>query len=206
MNILRSFSRVIVVGFLVIAAIVVSFATSPAWAANARSTSNGVLSEIEAEWLTHMREEEKVARDVYLLMYETYGAGIFANIASSEQKHMDTMLKKLIKYNLPDPALPTNGDFTNEELQKLYDDLVDLGSVSLVEALKVGALIEETDIVDLQNAIFVTTHVDVVNAYQNLMAGSENHLRAFVGELEAQGITYTPQVISQELFEAIMGE
>lgn len=76
--------------------------------------------------------------------------------------------------------------------------------MSLVKALKVGALIEETDMVDLQHAIDVTTQVDVVNAYQSLMEGSKNHLRAFVGALAAQGITYSPQVISQDWFDAIM--
>lgn len=102
MNILRSFSKITVVGFLVIAALIVTLANAPAWAANGRSL-NSVLSETEAEVLTFMREEEKLARDVYLLMYETYDAEIFDNIAASEQKHMDTMLKKLDKYNLPDP-------------------------------------------------------------------------------------------------------
>ena len=31
------------------------------------------------------------------------------------------------------------------------------------------------------------------------------HLRAFVGELSKQGVTYTPQFISQEFYDAIMG-
>lgn len=205
MNIFRLFSRTTVVGFLVFAAIVVTLASAPAWAANARSESNGILSEIESEVLTFMREEEKLARDVYLLMYENWDADIFFNIAVSEQKHMDTMKKKLDKYNLPDPVLPANGEFTNPDLQEKYIELVASGSNSYVDGLYVGATIEEIDMVDIQHAIDVTTHVDVVNAYQNLLEGSKNHLRAYVNTLATEGLVYTPQFISQELFDAIMG-
>lgn len=204
MNIFRLFSKITVVGFLVIAALVVTLTNAPVWAANGRSL-NSVLSATEAEMLTYMREEEKLARDVYMVMYEQWAAAIFSTIASSEQQHMDTMKKKLDKYNLPDPALPTNGLFTNTDLQGKYDQLVESGSASYVAGLNVGATIEEIDMVDIQHAIDITTHVDVVNAYQNLLEGSKNHLRAYVGALATQGVTYAPQYISQELFDAIMG-
>ena len=47
--------------------------------------------------------------------------------------------------------------------------------------------------------------VDLRTAYQNLMDGSKNHLRAFVAGLDAQGITYAPVLLSQELYDAIIG-
>lgn len=36
------------------------------------------------------------------------------------------------------------------------------------------------------------------------MKGSRNHLRAFISQLSGQGVTYTPQYITQEEFDAII--
>ena len=163
------------------------------------------LSDDEAADLTFQREEEKLARDVYLALYDQWGAAIFSNIAASEQKHMDTLKKMLDQYKLPDPALPAKGDFTNEYLQFKYDELVATGLVSYEDGLYVGATIEEIDMIDIQKALDGTKRLDLRTAYQNLLEGSNNHLRAFVAGLAAQGIIYTPQFINQEFYDAIIG-
>jgi len=200
----RIISRNLALDLLCFVTAVAILATTPAWAGKGNGSGVTSLSETEAEMLTYMREEEKLARDVYLLMFENWSAAIFTTIAGSEQQHMDTMKKMLDKYSLTDPALPENGLFTNTDLQAKYDELVATGALSFIDGLYVGATIEEVDMVDIQYAIDITSHVDVVNAYQNLLEGSKNHLRAYVGALEAQGFVYTPQFISQELFDAIM--
>jgi len=163
------------------------------------------LSDSEAAILTYMREEEKLARDIYLAMYDRWSAVVFSNIAVSEQQHMDTMKKMLDKYSLPDPSLDVPGLFTNSDLQSKYNQLLDSGSQSYVDGLYVGATIEEIDMVDIQHAIDITTHLDVITAYQSLLEGSKNHLRAYVKALDSQGVTYAPQFISQELYDAIIG-
>jgi hypothetical protein len=190
-------------GFLAIATIFTLMAGVPAWAEKKNGAGITPLAEEEAAMLTYMREEEKLAHDVYVFMYETWSAKIFDQITDSEQKHMDTMLKKLFKYGLPDPALD-EGEFTNAFLQGKYNELIALGDNSYVAGLDVGATIEEIDMVDIQHAIDITSHVDVVNSYEHLLEGSKNHLRAYVGALETQGVTYVPKLISQELFDAIM--
>jgi hypothetical protein len=152
-----------------------------------------------------MREEEKLARDVYLAMYQKWGAVTFSNIASSEQQHMDTLKKMLDRYKLADPVQDALGVFTNADLQAKYDQLLASGSQSYVEGLYAGATIEEIDMIDIQHAIDVTTHLDVDNAYLSLLEGSKNHLRAYVKALESQGVVYAPQFISQEFYEAIIG-
>ncbi|NJE03187.1 DUF2202 domain-containing protein [Thermococcus sp. MV11] len=162
------------------------------------------LSQEEIDGLLYMREEEKLARDVYLTLYEIYGLQIFYNIAQSEQTHTDTVLSLIEKYNLTDPASDEIGVFTNPDLQALYDQLVEMGSQSVVDALKVGALIEETDIVDLQERIAQTDNEDIKQVYESLMAGSENHLRAFVSQLEAYGVTYEPQVVSEDYYQSVI--
>ncbi len=163
-----------------------------------------VLSTGEIQTLTFMREEEKLARDVYLTLNETWPQPVFANIAQSEQQHMDAMLALLERYQIADPARPVIGLFNNMELQALYDKLVIRGQQSATEALYVGAAIEEIDILDLEKAIAETNQPDLRRAYENLLAASGNHLRAFVRNIEAQGLVYEPQHLDVEQLETIL--
>ena len=165
------------------------------------------LSETEAEGLIFMREEEKLARDVYLYLYELWGAQVFANIAQSEDSHMQAVLTLIERYGLEDPASSTgHGEFINTDLQKLYDELVAAGSLSLKDAYLVGATIEEVDILDIQTYIDATDHDDIIRVYESLIQGSSNHLRAFVQNIENQiGDSYLPQYLSQEAYDEIIG-
>jgi len=140
------------------------------------------LSPAEESSLLHLREEEKVARDVYIALYDKWGLTIFSNISKSEQTHMETIKTLLDRYNLEDPALGP-GQFSNQRLQEMYDYLIAMGNLSVIEALNVGVLIEETDIKDLTDALAITVHKDIKRVCQNLMAGSEIHLVAFQSEL-----------------------
>ncbi len=165
-----------------------------------------VLDPDEIADLQYMREEEKLARDVYQTMYQAWRLPLFTNIASSEQTHMDTVLTLLERYDVDDPvAGNASGEFTNQDLQALYDRLVAQGRQSVTEALRVGIAIEEIDIRDLIEAIADTEHADIVRVYENLKRGSENHLRAFVRTLERRtGETYEPQVLDQDTYDEIM--
>jgi hypothetical protein len=164
------------------------------------------LSDDEVADLLFMREEEKLARDVYLTLYDQWGLPIFRNIANSEQTHTNAIAALLGRYGLEDPVVDqTVGVFANSDLQVLYDQLVSQGSQSLLAALEVGATIEDLDIVDLQNAVAQTDKADIALVYENLMKGSRNHLRAFVATLQRQGgATYQPQYLDQESYEAII--
>jgi hypothetical protein len=154
-----------------------------------------------------MREEEKLARDVYQHFFEKYKLNIFGNITSSEQMHMDAVLTVMVKYNVPDLASSQKGVFTNTDLQKLYHSLITQGEASLAGALTVGAIIEDVDIRDLTAGIATTSNVDIQQLYNNLACGSRNHMRAFSSQLNLQGISYTPLFISEEKYnEIINGE
>lgn len=146
------------------------------------------LTTTEKNWLTFMCEEEKVARDVYLFLYDMWGAPIFNNISNSEQTHMDAIKTLLDRYRLADPMVnKSQGEFANPELQALYNELIEQGSLSFIDALNVGVLIEETDIDDLKTGIGTTNHKDIKNVYNNLLRGSINHLKAFTFNLTLQG-------------------
>lgn len=166
----------------------------------------GEISQAEADGLAFMREEEKLARDVYLTLYETWELRPFSNIASSEQTHTDSLKALLAMYELPDPVVNnTIGVFVNTDLQALYNDLVEKGNTSLVDALEVGAAIEEIDILDLIDYMDNTAEANLEWVYANLEAGSENHLRAYVSQWEMQtGETYVPQYLSQAMYDTIM--
>jgi len=154
--------------------------------------------------LTYVREEEKLARDIYLFLYEQWGVQVFSNIAESEQMHTDTVKFLLEAYALPDPAADLEaGQFADANLQALYDQLTSQGSLSLADAYKVGAAIEEIDILDLQTRLTGDLPEDVRLAYSNLLSGSYNHLSAFTSTLLRQtGETYTPQYMTQEAYES----
>ncbi len=172
---------------------------------NDMSSYYAPLSNEEANGLLYMVEEEKLARDVYITLYNETGLQVFKNIASAEIRHMNAVLSLIDKYNLTAPdTLNQVGVFQNSKLQSLYNQLVKMGNQSTVDALKVGALIEETDIEDLENWINKTDNEDIKAVYSNLMMGSENHLRAFAGQLEATGINYTAQVLPQQKVNGIL--
>jgi len=166
----------------------------------------GELTDIEQEGILYMREEEKLARDVYLHLYEVWSQRVFDNISNSEQTHTDTMLLLVERYQLTDPVGDNApGIFVNAVLQQLHDDLVAQGDASLIDALKVGALIEEVDLVDIERYIAdIDNNDDIVLVYENLMKGSRNHLRAFVRNLENQGIDYVPLYLDPVEYESII--
>lgn len=142
------------------------------------------LTADEVHWLQYMREEEKLARDVYLALYAKWKLPIFSNIAASEQKHMDAIRTLLARYGVADPAAGNGpGVYEDEEIQALYGTLMEKGVLSKKDALEVGVIIEETDIADLDEAIASTTHTDIRNVYTNLRTGSYNHLAAFTSQL-----------------------
>lgn len=163
------------------------------------------LSEQEQQSLLFMREEEKLAHDVYIGLYRQWLVPVFNNIANSELTHTQAVRTLLDRYALPDPAATTGeGVFLNTTLQSLYNSLLAQGSTSLTEALKVGAAIEEIDILDLVSAMTSIDNEDILLVYASLMKGSRNHLRSFVSQLQRQGVNYVPQYLSQADYDAIV--
>ena len=163
------------------------------------------LTPDEIETLYLMREEEKLARDVYLAMFDLWGLSTFENIASSEARHMEAVLGVLEDYGLGDPVGDdAPGIFSDPELNALYGELVERGSGSLVEALTVGALIEDLDIRDLEEGLAGTDQADITRVYSNLMRGSQNHLRTFTARLAAEGAEYVPVYHSEEEIVALL--
>ena len=184
----------------------------------------------EATHLAFMREEEKLARDVYTKLGMLYpDSVVFGNIDDSEQRHTDAVKGALEQHGLEDPSTNDNlGMFTGEAygeyFTEKYEYLVNKASSSELDALYVGAFIEELDMMDINRCpqeivqqdngvddesacgLVYTDEPDIINLYESLLNGSESHLRGYVRAIESmvgKG-TYTAQVLSQEEVDAIL--
>lgn len=133
--------------------------------------------------LLYLIEEEKLAHDVYTVMYQKYGAKVFGNILESETTHQGKVLVILQARSIADPRSSQVGVFKNQELQALYNQLVEQGNMNETEAYKAGVIIEEKDIADISAQLATTTDQDVIDALEILRKGSESHLRAFNRQL-----------------------
>jgi len=194
-----------------LAAIILTTTVVAASAVSAAGNHGGGMSEAstldatETANLVYMREEEKLARDVYITFYGTWSLPVFDNIAASEETHTTQVEDMLEKYRVPDPVVDDSvGVFVDPKLASLYTTLVAQGSASSLAALYVGAAIEELDMIDLQAAIDASDNADIQQLYENLMSGSRNHLRAYVGQIEDLGIVYEAQYLTQEEVDQIV--
>jgi hypothetical protein len=152
------------------------------------TTQNEPLSQEAIDWLRYMREEEKLALDVYSNLNAQWGLLVFDRISKSEERHFAAIKTLLDRHGVTDPAAATGvGVFENQKIQTLYNDFMAKGILSIVDALQVGITIENTDIEDLRQASDSTQNKDILRVYTNLLQGSYNHLDAFESHLQASG-------------------
>ncbi len=162
----------------------VALLSSSAYAKAKTSVVSG-LTEEQKDRLFFIYQEEKVARDVYIYLGELYpDESTFASIQLSEQRHMDAAQKLCINYGIDvsmiDESESACGEFHVDYLQELYETCINLGETELVEALKVGKLVEETDIGTLTESIeSMDMPDDIIRTYEILREGSYNHLESY---------------------------
>jgi hypothetical protein len=161
------------------------------------------LNEAEEAGILQLREEEKLARDVYTLLEEKWGLSAFSQIKPSEQKHMDAVAKLINRYDLLDPAQESIGIFENQKISSLFETLMTKGEQSEVDALQVGMTVEDVDIYDIDEILSKNDNQDIQVVFTNLRNGSIKHLQRFYTDLKTLGVTYEPQYISQELFDQL---
>lgn len=185
---------------IIAGAVVLLFAQSPPIAKDNITTDS--LSKADIESIQYMREEEKLAHDVYTFYAGQYDIPIFRNISRSETVHQKAIIWLMNTYNIKDLSKEKAGEFNNRELQKMYNDLTK--GTTLIDALEAGALVEEHDIQDLEMYLQKTNNADIQRIYTNLLRGSENHLRAFSRNLTRRGADYQPKVLNLQRFSDIV--
>ena len=180
---------------------------------NYEKTEN--LAQDVKDSLAYMGNEERLAYDVYMNLYDYYqksGVEIkqFYNISTrSEVKHIATVQDLVKRYNLKatdftdvnESVVNSNnmsaenmpsGVYDIAKIQELYDTLYALGQNSQESALKVGCMVEVTDINDLDEYIKQaqdSNASDVEEAFNFLRKGSYNHYWAFDSALKNLGVT-----------------
>lgn len=163
------------------------------------------LPATDRDGLVWMREEEKLAHDVYIVLAKRWGNGPFSNIATAEATHADAVRQLLERYGIADPSSGMGaGTFANPAFASLYQALVTAGSTSYIEGVKVGAQIEELDIRDLKDRASLLP--DIAKVYRDLERGSRNHLRAFARQIERQGAHFNPTHLTKAEYDAIVSE
>ncbi len=158
----------------------------------------------ELEILLHMKEEEKLAGDVYTFLFEKWGIPVFSNISKAEDTHLNAVKFLLQNYGEEYTQTGDPGFFDDSDFQELYAQLVEKGSGSIEAAMETGALIEELDIKDLEEYLKVVENENIKMVFENLLRGSGNHLRAFNRQLENLGAEYIPVYITQEEYDQIV--
>ena len=171
--------------------------------ANIDDDAVGIISEEDKNALLFMLEEEKLARDIYTFLYDTWGMVQFNNIKQSEESHMTAVVTLLEAFDVDYEILP-DGKFDNGDLQALYEKFKEDGVVDEVSALSIGATIEDLDIVDLEEHIQATTNSNIASVFASLQCGSRNHLRSFTQSLENIGSSYEPQFLTVEEYQSIL--
>lgn len=168
------------------------------------STDPLTLSDAAVAALKFQIDEERMAGEIYGILGELWELTPFENIERAEAWHQAALLQLAARADVSLPTEIEEGVFATSEIQARYDALVDLGRSSAEAALKVGAFIEEQDIVDLKLLMDTIDDADVQLVAATLKDGSCNHLRAFVRALKAMDIDYEPQVLSEEEFTEII--
>ena len=163
------------------------------------------LSNSEKQAILFIREEEKLAHDVYVTLFNKWKVNIFENIASSEQVHSNAVSTLIQRYGLIDPVGSNGvGIFHDTILQKLYDTLIQVGFQSELMSYHIGAEIEELDIADIMNMELISDNQDLNFVLSNLKKGSRNHLRSFNEKIISAGSSYSPKHIGLSLFNDII--
>ena len=181
-----------------------SLSDAPLSDASADAPSLGCAPGLATD-LCALREEEKLARDVYRTLFAATSINVFDNIARSEQMHTDAVAAQLAARGIPDPVTDdTTGVFRAPVFQELYASLTLEGRMSDVAALRVGATIEDLDLRDIREMQARTMDASALALYDNLACGSRNHIRSFTGQLESRGERYEAMYITPAELAAIL--
>lgn len=163
-----------------VAALALNGPASPGSQARVAATTTRVSPTV-AKDLAFLREEERVARDLYAALSDEYdGARPFSMITLSEQRHYDMVGVLLDRYGVKDPSAGRGpGSYADPMLQQLYDSLLARGKQSLVDAYGVAVAVETRDIADLERTIAETKRADIKTVLDRLRTASQQHLRAY---------------------------
>ena len=149
-------------------------------------TTTATLSDTELADLVLLVKIEKLAYDVYSTLGQTYTTPpILGNITEAENRHWKVLQNLFVKYGETDPTLDeygvdlTTGLYNDADMEVAYQEYIDYGVVSLLQAMETGALIEQLELDKLNSALGNTTLPDLTTIYNNFLSADGTHLTAF---------------------------
>lgn len=186
---------------LALALIVLAGLVAAREAGAARTTR--ALTPHQRQLLRSLIQDEKCAHDVYRTLGRRWTRlVILRRIAHIESEHVILIARVLHANPVAGYGI---GDYPAERFDRLYRASVATGRRSPAAALRVGARIEEEDIVDVHRALDHAAGSPAMrSAMTILLRGSRNHLRRYVRALAARGVTYAPTVLDIDLYEHIV--
>ena len=141
---------------------------------------------------------------MHLYGYAKYGNPIQLKVAGSQQVRMDEVLDLLTEYDIADPASADTGVFSTTALQDRYNVLIAQADISLEMAIISSLTVEDRGINDIETYISNAAQDDILTEYAFMQCTSRNHIRWLYPELLTEGGSYTPQYISQEMYNEII--
>jgi hypothetical protein len=198
--------------------------------AAAARDSDPVLDFNEQTHLVFICEEEKLARDVYRVLGRRFPEiASFAVMAENKEASNCAVQELLHKYRVSVPRVNRNvGEFSwgiyGRYFTEKYMVLTGQGSSSPLNALYVGAFIEELNILDIKQCpkaivdiangindtsacgIEYTDNPDVLGMYEDLLNESREHLRLLVKDIDQLigAGNYQAQVLQQKEVDTII--
>lgn len=161
------------------------------------------LTSDEIEFLYAVREDEKLARDIYNSFYSLYASKPMSNIAKAEENHIAAVERLFYFYSINYPAVGEAGVFADATRQSYYNELISKGT-TLLDAYKAAAYLEEKDIADYEAVLPSITNPNIKLVIEHLIKGSINHFKATLRQIDALGGEYQAAVLSQERYTEIV--
>jgi hypothetical protein len=169
--------------------------------------AGGSLSASERQTLLHLSEQEKLARDLYESLSETWRLDVFHTTSGSEDIHADALRTLLGRYKLFDPSQGLGrGEFSRVDLAERYGDLIARGRFSPVEALKAAASVEELEIEDMSRRLLDVQVPEIQSVLETVVSSDKHHLRSLVVALRKLGHAYQPTRLPRDQYDLILDE
>jgi len=197
------------------------------------AAGEGSINDLNFNEQTHLVftcEEEKLARDVYRVLGRSFPEiGSFAEMEANKEHSKCAVLDLMRKYRVSVPRVNDNvGVFSWGSYGRYFTEkylvLTSQGTSSPLNALYVGAFMEELNILDIDQCPKVivdinngigeasacgrnhTDNPDVLRVYDSLVEESRRHLRLLVRDIEQIiGVgNYQAQVLPQDQVDAIL--
>ena len=169
------------------------------------TSAQNMLEKQNQEKIVQIVESERLAFEVISVFKDLFPLPIFENVANAEKIHLKRTMLLAEKYGLV-LSKTEKGVYTDDANNKLFNELVTIGSLSEEAAVRVIGKLEEKSVIDLNIIINKTDDAKLIIHFDYLWRGAKKHLRAAVFQCEYLGLEYVPTLLDKSKFQQIILE